>query len=366
MEKISKHQLFVLVMMEQIGSTQLWVLGIEAGRDAWLAILFSMLPGCLLIWVFTELQKNFPEDNITGIISKLLGKIIGYPLILLFALVDVFNSTRNISEFSDLLNMTFLQNTPSFMVKVLFLLTILYISSMGIETLARLTEIMLPSVLFFIILAYILIIVSGNADFSQLIPIMGNGPGPILKASYPLIVNFPFGLIFVFMQFWHFSTSQKSVRKITFLAVILSALLLALTQAIIVSTLGLGVASRATIPILEVIKMINIGDFITNLDGLGIILIFIEGFYMTIIHILSASMILTSLVKMSDYRWLTIPISIFILWYSGIYEPNYSFHVQYLLHQAWQQFVPLYNAVPLLLLIIYWLKKSYMKSNGKR
>lgn len=357
MERISKHQLFVIVMMEQIGSTNLWALGIEAKQDAWIVILFSMLPGCALIWIFTELQKHFPNDNIAGLTTTLLGKTIGWPLVLLYASLDIFNSTRNTSEFTDLLNMTFLQNTPSTIIIFIFLTTIIYILFLGFETLTRLTEIILPLTLISIISIYILILASGRVDLQQLTPVLENGITPVLKASYPVVVNFPFGLSFVFMQFWHFSNAQKSIRKATFLAVILSGILLTFTQVTIISTLGVNLAAKSTIPILEVVKLISIGDIITNLDALGIILIFIGGFYMTIIHILSASMVLSSLFNINDYRWLLIPISTFIFWYSGVYEPNYPFHVKFLLAQAWQQFVPLYNAIPILLLIIYWLKK---------
>lgn len=357
MERIGRHQLFALVMMEQIGSTNLWALGIEAKQDAWLVILLSMLPGCVLIWGFTELQKHFPNDNIAGLTTTLLGKTIGWPLVLLYALADIFNATRNASEFTNLLNMTFLQNTPFTVIIIILLATILYILFMGFETFARLTEIILPLTLTFIILIYILILASGRVDFTQLTPILENGITPVLKASYPVVVNFPFGLSFVFMQFWHFSNDQKSIRKNTFLPVILSGILLTFTQVIIISTLGANFAARSTIPILEVVKLISIGDIITNLDALGIILIFIGGFYMAIIHILSASMILSSLFKIIDYRWQLIPISTFIFWYSGVYEPNYPFHVKFLLPQAWQQYVPLYNVIPILLLTIYGFKK---------
>lgn len=357
MEKISKHQLFVLVMMEQIGSTNLWALGIDAKRDAWIVILLSMLPGCALIWVFTELQKHFPNDNTAELTMTLLGKIIGWPLGLFYAFLDIFNSTRNAGEFTDLLNMTFLQNTPSAAIIFIFLITIIYVLFMGVETFARLTEILLPITIIFIILIYILVLASGRIDLKELTPVLENGITPVLKASYPVVVNFPFGLSFIFMQFWHFSNDQKSIRKVTLSAVILAGILLVFTQITIVSTLGADLAAKSTIPILEVVKLISIGDIITNLDALGILLIFIGGFYMTIIHVLSSAMILASLFKMSDYRWLLIPISAFIFWYSGVYEPNYPFHVKYLVIQGFQQYIPFYNAIPILLLLIYWFKK---------
>lgn len=366
MEKIGRWQLFALVMMEQIGSTGLWVLGIDAKRDAWLVILFSMLVGCAFIWVFTELQKQFPRDNIAGLVTKLLGTILGWPLVLLYAAVDTFNATRNTSEFTDLLNVTFLQHTPAKVIMFLFLATVIYISFMGVEAFVRLTEIVLFLCLIAITVFYILIITSGKIDLRQLLPVLENGPVPVLKAAFPLVVNFPFALAFIFMQFWHYCEFQTSVRKITYSGVILSGSLLTITQIITIAIIGVPHASTSTIPVLEVLKLTSINEMLVNPDVLAILNIFVGGFYMTIIHILSAAMILAGLFRIKDYRWILVLLTAFIFWYSGVYEPNYPFHVRFLPVQSWQQFVPLYNAAPILLLIIYWLKKYCRKPVKKR
>ncbi|WP_100487252.1 GerAB/ArcD/ProY family transporter [Sporolactobacillus pectinivorans] len=357
MKKISKHQLFVLVMMEQIGSTNLWALGIEARQDAWLVILFSMLPGCALIWIFTELHRHFPNDNLAGLTTTLLGKAIGWPLAFLYVLLGLFNSTRNANEFTELLNMTFLQRTPSSIVLLLFLITLVYISFLGVENFVRLTEIILPFMLILISLIYVLILASGRIDLQQLTPVLENGMMPVLKASYPTVVNFPFGMSLVLFQFWHFANDQKSVRKVTLTAAIFAGIILTLTQVTIITTLGVDLAAGSALPILRVVKLISISDILTNFDALGIFLIFIGGFYITAVHMFSASMLLSTLFRIKDYRWFILPLAAFVFWYSGVYEPNYPFHVKFLPAQSWQQFVPLYDAAPILLLLIFWLKK---------
>ncbi len=363
-EHISKHQLFCLVMMGQIGSTNLWALGIEAKQDAWIAILISMLIGFVFIWVFTELYKNYQENNIAGTSISILGKVIGWPLAFFYALVNLFNVTRNSSEFADLINITFLQETPRIVIIFMFLATIIYISFLKLETLARVIEIILPLVLFLIILIYILIIASGRLDLKQLTPVLGNGITPVLRATYPVTINFPFGLVFIFMQFWHYTEPKSTVRKTTFLAVGISGLILAATLVIIVSALGPNLAADSTIPFLEVIKLINIADIITNMDAIGVLLIFIGGFYFAILNFLSGAMILSTLFKSKDYRWFIIPLAAFILWYVNVYEPNYPFHVKFLKTQYWQQFVPLFNIAPVLLLIILKLKKCRNRLKG--
>lgn len=81
MLRISKHQLFCLIILFEIGSTTLFALGIDAKQDAWIAILVAMLIGFVLLWLYTGLQKYFPEKNFAQIIITLLGKVIGMPLV---------------------------------------------------------------------------------------------------------------------------------------------------------------------------------------------------------------------------------------------------------------------------------------------
>lgn len=364
MEKISRRQLFCLITMGQIGSTNLWALGIEAKQDAWIAALLSMIMSLGFVWVFTELHKNYPNDNIAGLLTSLLGKVIGWPLAFIYAMLFLFNATRNSSEFGDLIKMTFLENTPRNVIVFMFLATIIYILFLRIETLVRLIEIILPSILFIIIAVYVMIIISGRVDLSNLKPVLGNGIMPVIKATYPVGVNFPFAMVFTFMQFWHFS-DPKHVRKTTLTAIFVSVIFLMMSLIVIVCVLGVNVAADATIPLLEVIRLINIADIVTNMDAVGVILIFTGGFYMATLYFLAACLILSTLFKVNDYRWFLIPLGILILLYTNVYEPNYPFHVKYLVPQFWQQFVPLFNIIPVLLLFIFWMK-NYIKNPERK
>lgn len=363
MEVISKRQLFCLTIILQIGSTTIWALGIEAKQDAWIAVLFSMIAGFILLWIYTEIHKSFPKENIAGIITSLLGKLIGFPLAFIYALFFLFNATRNTSEFGDLINMTFLVNTPRIVIIFIFMSTIIYMLFWRIETLARLTEIVMPLTLMLIFSIYIMVIASGIVDLKQLRPILADGVMPVFKASYPVMINFPFGETFLFLQLWQFVEPKEAIRKTTSIALFLSGLLLTCSLIMIISVLGVNFAASATIPLLEVIRAINIANIITNLDAIGVILIFVGGFYMATFNFFAGITILASILKIKDYRWLLIPVGGFIIWYTNVYEPNYPYHVKYLKLQFVQQFVPLYNLIPVFLLLI--IKFKNIEGNEK-
>jgi len=94
-------------MLFEIGSTTLFSLGIKAKQDAWLVVIIAMLTGFGLLWIYTELQKNFPDKNLVGIIIALIGKPLGIPLAFLYAYYFIESSVLNFSEFGFLVNMTF-------------------------------------------------------------------------------------------------------------------------------------------------------------------------------------------------------------------------------------------------------------------
>jgi spore germination protein (amino acid permease) len=367
MEKIDKHQLFCLVIMGQIGSTNLWALGIEAKQDAWIVILISMLLGLGLIWSYIELSNKYPGDHIAGITVNILGRVVGWPLAFTYFLFLAFNATRNVSEFGDLINMTFLQETPPNAIKLLFLFTIIYILFQGVETFARITEIILPVTVFLIFFIYIMAIISGPFDIKNLSPVFGNGMKPILKNIFPVGLNFPFGSCFLYMQYWRYADSRDYVKRTSFIGVIISGLLLTLTTIVMITTIGPTLAADFAIPFLEIIKLINIGDIITNFDAIGVILIFLGGFYLAALNFYSAALIISYLFKIKNTKWVLIPLGLLILWYSNVYEPNYPFHVRYLVPQFWQQQVPFYDIIPILLLLIYILKDrcNKLKNNTK-
>jgi spore germination protein KB len=345
------------MVLFEIGSSILFVLGIAAKQDAWIVVLIAMLIGFVLIWVYTELQKNFPQENFAEIIIKILGKYLGTPLVLFYGLFFLYAATRNFRDFGELIVTTFLTKTPMIVVLIVFMLTALYILFLGFEVLGRTSEIVLPTILFSLISVVIMIGISGRIHLEELTPILADGLQPVFKEVYPKFVNFPFGEAAVFMMCWCYSDSKQNVRKFSFLAIGIAGMILTLINVVTICVLGVPIAGAATIPFLAVIKLINIGDIITNLDALGIILMFIGGFYKMSIFFFGGVQALTIAFKIKNSRWVMIFAAMFVLWLVIVFEPNYPYHI-WLGQQASLPYI--YNAfqmiIPSLLLLIYWLK----------
>lgn len=355
---LSKHQLFSLMFLFEVGSTSVFALGIDAKQDAWIVILLALLIGLGFVWIYTELQSAFPDKNYVEIILTVLGKKLGIPLVLLTLLGCLWHSARNLREFGELIIITVLPETPLLFINFIFVLVIIYVLFKGVEVLARASEIIMPAIVVFMLSLCILVYISGDVDFTNLTPILGDGIKPVLK-TLPSLVVFPFGEMFVFLMYWNYANEKKIVRKTAMKAAFYSGILLCITVVMDITVLGAKYVSIATVPLVETIRLINIGNIITNFDAIGVLIIFFGGFFKMSIYINAAVLILNTLFKIKKHNKLTIIfVSIFLLWFAIVFEPSYVFH-QWMFPFDVHYFAVVYtNIAPLLLLIIYKIKKK--------
>jgi Spore germination protein. len=103
MNSLNKHPIFSLMVIFEIGSTTLFALGIKAEENAWLAILIAMCIGLAFNWIYTEQQKDFPDKNYVEILIEVLGRWVGTPLALLYAVYWLWPAARNLREFGELI-----------------------------------------------------------------------------------------------------------------------------------------------------------------------------------------------------------------------------------------------------------------------
>lgn len=347
-------------MLFEIGSTTLFAMGIDAGEDAWLVDFLGMINGFLLILFFTQFQKNFPGRNFMEIIEALTGKVIGIPVAVLYGLYFIGSGAVNFGEFNFLMNITFLQKTPLKVIALVFMLLIAIYIFWGIETVARTGEILFPVMIAFILLIYILTPASGVCRFNRLAPVLGNGFGPVLKALYPYALVFPFGESFVFMMFWKYTDSLPKIRKTSMRGVLLTGLLLMASSVLILSVLGAKYAAVSSLPLLNVIKTIDLMGVFSNMAALGIVLFFIGGFYKAMLNLLAGALALSTALRVGR-RWLIVPVCAAAYWIAFASFPSLP-ALRYSTKVVFYNIHLLFEIVlPLALYLIYLTKKYVLK-----
>ncbi|SHH85200.1 GerAB/ArcD/ProY family transporter [Clostridium grantii] len=358
----TKHQIFTLILLTQIGTTTLFAIGIDAEQDAWIAVLLSMLLGFILVWIYTELQKHFPQKNLAEIIILLLGKPLGTPLVLLYAFHFIRISTYNLNEFSNIISTTLLNNTPRIVIFIVFITVSIYALFLGLNSFARASEFFVFPLLFFLLSSFIMVGLSGHIDLNNLQPILPNGIIPLFSVAYPTVIVFPFGELVVFLMYWCYLDSTNGLQKISLTAVATSGFLVSLSSLVIISALGVHNAGISLIPLYQVIRQINIGGVLKNMDALAVINMLIGGFYKFTIMFYAGVSMISTLFKIKDDRWLIIVMSIFTLWISYTTLPSIIFQ-RWLGNNVMTPYIAVHIqiTIPFLLLIISYLKLKTSK-----
>ncbi|QHE52435.1 endospore germination permease [Pontibacillus sp. HMF3514] len=290
MEKaqISSTQFVFLIIMFEFGSTIVVGMGFEARQDAWLVILLGMVGGVILYLIYTQLHKKFPNAHITTYSSHLLGKYLGYIVAWAYIFYFFYLSARVLRDFSELMVITILKETPLLVVILIFTVVIVYSCTLGIETVARTSEIFFPYVLAAGLLFLLFVFVTGIPQAENLQPPLEKGWGEILMKTFPESLTFPFGELVVFTMLFPYLNREEKAKKLGIQAILISTLVLIMTNLTIIASLGPDLAQRSVVPLLDTVSLVNIQGIVQRIDPIVIIMMVIVGVMKIVIFFLAA------------------------------------------------------------------------------
>lgn len=295
---ITKHQLFCMILLFEVGTTTMFALGIKSKQDAWIVVALSTVVGLMLVLMYIALQKRYPGKGIGEIIMEICGPFVGIPLVVLYALYFSYSSSVDLRDFCALVSLTELEYTPLPVIIILILMPVLYNLFSGERSFAKTAEIFFPLYIVSLAIVLILVLLSGIFHPDFLLPVLQSGVKGLFTTDFVRIVEAPYGEMIAFLALWKFADKPSSYVKASVSGVICTGLINIMLTIFIVCTLGADFASISTIPLFKVIQLINIGDIITNLDAFGIVLILIGG-YKIVVFYFAAVLTLQSILKIN-------------------------------------------------------------------
>jgi spore germination protein KB len=361
--KLSGYQLFVLTMLFQVGSTIVFGFSSSSGRDAWFTALLSSVLGVVVIVIYTTLLRFKPNLSLVKWFPATFGRFIGTVVAWLYPLAFLYTAARVLRDFGDLLATTILSQTPFLAIVGLYMILITYALSQGIDTVARVGEILFPIVLVALVALEIVLLASSHVlQPTRLLPILEKGFLSELKAIWPLNVTVPFGETIVFAMFWKYAEQPKHVMKITVTATLLYGVMIATADALAVAALGELIFKKSTYPLLTLLQQIEVADFIEHLDALIILQGIAIGFFKIALFMLGAIHGVQELTGIRDQKWLVLPMSILVIVLSIVMAPNVVEHMKvglkWVPHHLW---IPLFLVLPTLLLLVSFLRRKVGK-----
>ncbi|MCU6794985.1 spore germination protein [Paenibacillus sp. WQ 127069] len=340
-EKISLSQLFVLIFSFHLGTTIVVSVANQAKQDAWIAILLASFIGIGLIQFYSFILMKMPNKNLFEILEACFGRKIAILVSLGYIEYFIYNASRNLRDFCELIKIVIFPNTPMEFISLTFMLVIAYILYMGIEVLGRSMEIFFPYTVFFLILIMFLLYIGGNIHLENLQPILAEGFKPILKAIFPVLLTFPNGELIVLTIIGAYVTQCKHIKKISIISVTLAGLLLTGFTMIKISVLGFEINERSTFPLLNAAREISVANFIERLDAV-VVFVMMMGIYVKVSIFFYCALRGIGYVSKLHYRPFVIPVAMQIALFAILIAANTTEHFQ-----EGFQLVPLYIHLPI-------------------
>lgn len=360
-EKISSSQFFILIVFFELGTAIVLPIGFASQKDVWLSILIASIGGCFLFMINEYLSRQYPQLPLSGYAQIILGKHIGRLLSFLYILFFIYIASRDLREAGELMTTSAYSETPLIVIELLLILVITYGLYKGIEVLARTAEL---SILIYIVITLVgnsAIIFGGYIKIENLFPILEKGWTPVMKTAYPNIVMFPFGEMICFTTILPNLKNREFGKMIGLSALILVTIIIGYVHALSISVLSEPFYSRSLFPLLDVMRRVQIGEFLERLDILPMLTLVICDFYKISIYCFAAVTVASDIFKFQNKHKMIIPVVALTLYTSLVEASNISEHFKE--GELDLKFIlPIFCFIfPVLLLLVHLIRK---KGNG--
>lgn len=353
---INKSQLFFLIIKTQIGigllSLPAKIQGSAKG-DAWISVLVAGAAIQLLLIVYWQLLKKFPNHTLSEITVRVFGAYIGKTLNLIYYVFFILIAGYASTVYVQLIQTWMLSMTPGWVLLLLIIGTGIYLALENLRVIARFF--VLTSVLFGLLILISFLNFNNEVQVSNILPIGESGFMQILKGSEKTFFS-----MLGFEVILYFFAQVEGNRKGMFRVVTLANCFVTLFYTYFVFICLIGFSPKALEQVNEPVLYIFKGLSYQLFDRMDLIFLTIWIVPMTatiVSYLCLAGKSLTA--NQSSYRklvWISGLLVYLIGWYLSTLE-NIDFFYK------WLQYGYLIMIAPLPILL--WLVSFLLKNNEK-
>ncbi|MBC7104317.1 MAG: endospore germination permease [Firmicutes bacterium] len=306
--QISLRQLYFLLFTFILATTDIYmpqIVALKAGRDAWLSVLAAALEGVAAVLVIIPLGLRFRRHTLIGIGRRVLGFWAGSLVGLFYLYNFVTHASRQVWHVSELMVTAFMPFTPKVVFMALTVLLAGYAVRTGLEAFTRVNDFLLPLGAAAVVLVGLLVAKEVDPRYYQ--PVLERGWRPVLDGSLPLFGHVAQG--YIILMFLPFVRSTQGIYAWSFgtlggLMVMMGVGLMAIGVFGVESTAGF------TYPALELVRIINVREFVQHLESVMMLVWFGGIFVKYCILLYLSGLAAAELLGLRDYRPLVWPLGI--------------------------------------------------------
>lgn len=222
--EISSGQLYVMLISMMVGTG---VLGLARSvaevsqQDAWISVLLNGIGISFIVGLIVLLVSKFPSDTFLQFTATLLTKPIAFVIVFLYGVYATLTTSLIIRFLCEMVGTWFLPRTPLFVVSLIIVLTLVYITKDGLTLVARFNEIVVFSIVPFVFLIFPSLT---EASLLNLKPVGGSGFINIVKGITPSFYAFA-GYEILLIIYPYISNKNKNNLRYSVLSIIFVTLL---------------------------------------------------------------------------------------------------------------------------------------------
>ncbi|WP_231956235.1 GerAB/ArcD/ProY family transporter [Aneurinibacillus soli] len=345
-------------MLYTIGSSILLSpssLTFEAKQDAWIGAILGIGVGIAAAILYSRLGRYFPNMTLVEYSETILGKWVGKGVSVLFICFFFTIASLILRNLGDFLTTQIMPETPIQFIEIIFVIIVIMGVRLGLETLAGAAGIFLPW--FILLLVILTLFLIPEIDIKKIQPVFEEGIKPIIHSAL-LFMGFPFFEIVAFLMFIPYVDKQEKVGKALIVGTGAGGLVLFTLTLLSVLVLGPTATAGNAYPSYLLAKKINIGNFITRIEAIMAIMWFVTIFFKLALSFYASILGLAQLLKLKEYRILTLPLSMILIVASLVLEPNTPYLIKFN-ESSWWLYSSTYGLIfPALLLVVAMLRKK--------
>lgn len=322
-EKISERQYTILVILYSIGSSVLISPSQSAvllKGSAWMSPMVSTVGGLLFIGLYVYTCRQQPNLTIFEHNEYAFGKWAGKVFSLALVMYSLIGASTVLWTIGSFIISEIMPETPIVYICILFMTAVLYGTKLGIETIARTAEIFIPWIL--VLLLTIIMFSVPNMEFNKLQPVFAHPVPKVIGASLFELSISTFPLIVLFAIFPSMVNKDSKGTRSILIGYMCAGLLITAITLIAITVLGHELTSHYNYPTFIMAERI---EYIALLERLEIVIAIswvLTIFFKLFIYFYVSLIGLAKLVGVKDYRPLTIPWGIIVIFLSQIVYPD--------------------------------------------
>ena len=350
-EVISGRQLVALVFTFIIATATLYLPSFvthNAGQDGWISVLVAGVVGVIVVLVVTFVGLKYPKLTPIEYSEIILGKWLGKMVGLIFIVFYLHMTSIIIREVSSTVRSNILTGSSREIITIILFVISAYTVKKGLEVITRLNIIIL--MITFTAMFTCLVLLLKDINIELLSPVLSKGFMPVIKDSvsaagwFGEVVSIAFIIPFI--------NKPKEARICSIIGVLWAAVTLAFLVALVIMIFGAELGSNLTFPTLEVVRFINISDYIQRAEIIFLVPWVLANIIKICFFYYITVLIISKYFKLNNSNTLVLPVGLLVFIMSLALFKN-SINLTEFLDKAWGMYsLPIELGIPIILLII--------------